>query len=304
MPITQKKGGQIKDGTIQRSDLDVSTSTKAVITKVIAGTNITLSSTGPDAGTGDVTINAASTAPADITALSNATANSSYPSGAYAFNALITDGYPVDGSLTGKRNGTNNAQRLQDWITGATYAREWLNGSTAWSSWSVYLDAGDFTAKGQTHFSSASNAAGVLAAGTNGYNLVADSTQTLGVKWAPDVRTINFVIDGGGVAITTGLKGDIVFDFACTINQWTLLADQSGSIVVDIWKDTYANYPPVVGDSITASAKPTISSATKGQSSTLTGWTTSIAAGDIVRFNVDSITTCQRVTLAIKVTLT
>jgi hypothetical protein len=80
------------------------------------------------------------------------------------------------------------------------------------------------------------------------------------------------------------------------------LADQSGSIVVDIWKDTYANYPPTVADTITASAKPTISSATKGQSSTLTGWTTTIAAGDILAFNVDSITTCQRVTLSLKVT--
>jgi hypothetical protein len=113
--------------------------------------------------------------------------------------------------------------------------------------------------------------------------------------------TILFVIDGGGSTITTGIKGDLKVDFPCTINQWTLLADQSGSIVVDVWKDTYANYPPVVGDSITASAKPTISSATKGQSGVLTGWTTAIAAGDTLRLNVDSVTTCQRVTLALRV---
>lgn len=114
--------------------------------------------------------------------------------------------------------------------------------------------------------------------------------------------TITFIIDGGGSAITTGEKGDITIPFACTINEWTLLADQSGSIVVDIWKDTYANYPPTVADTITASAKPTISAATKGQSSTLTGWTTSIAAGDILAFNVDSASTVQRVTLSLKVT--
>lgn len=118
------------------------------------------------------------------------------------------------------------------------------------------------------------------------------------------ITTLIFVIDGGGSTITTGVKGDLLVDFGCTINSVTLLADQSGSIVVDIWKDTYANYPPVVGDSITASAKPTISSATKSQDATLTGWTTSISAGDTLRFNVDSITSCQRVTLALKVTLT
>ena len=115
---------------------------------------------------------------------------------------------------------------------------------------------------------------------------------------------IQFVIDGGGVVLTTGVKGDLMIPFACTINEWTLLADQSGSVVVDIWKDTYANFPPTVADVITASAKPTISSATKGQSSTLTGWTTSIAAGDTLRFNVNSVTTIQRVTLTLKVTRT
>jgi hypothetical protein len=115
------------------------------------------------------------------------------------------------------------------------------------------------------------------------------------------VSTLNFVIDGGGSVITTGVKGDLVVDFGCVITGVTLLADQSGSVVVDIWKDTYANYPPLVGDSITASAKPTISSATKAQDTTLTSWTTTVAAGDTLRFNVDSVTTLTRVTVAIKV---
>lgn len=119
--------------------------------------------------------------------------------------------------------------------------------------------------------------------------------------FADNIATITFVIDGGGSTITTGVKGYLEIPFACTINRATALADQSGSIVVDIWKDTYANYPPVDADSITASAPVTISSATKSQDSTLTGWTTSIAAGDILGFNVDSITTCQRVTISLRV---
>lgn len=45
-------------GSVQRNDFDTTTTTQAVITKVIAGTNVTISSTGVDAGTGDVTINA------------------------------------------------------------------------------------------------------------------------------------------------------------------------------------------------------------------------------------------------------
>ena len=115
-----------------------------------------------------------------------------------------------------------------------------------------------------------------------------------------DRATLNFVIDGGGSAITTGVKGDVVVDFSGVIESATLLADQSGSIVIDIWKDVYASFPPTVADTITASAKPTLSSADHSQDATLTGWTTAISAGDVLRFNVDSATTVTRVTLALK----
>lgn len=115
-------------------------------------------------------------------------------------------------------------------------------------------------------------------------------------------------IDGGGSTITTGMKGYLgPMPFAGTITQSTLLADQSGSIVVNIYKCTYSQFDagsthPVVGDKITASAPPTISSATKSQDSTLTGWTTSFSAGDIFAFNVDSVTSIQRAALMLKIT--
>lgn len=57
MAKTEVRGGQIKDATVQRLDLDATTAGSAVIRKVIAGTGVTISETGPDAGTGDVTIN-------------------------------------------------------------------------------------------------------------------------------------------------------------------------------------------------------------------------------------------------------
>lgn len=119
---------------------------------------------------------------------------------------------------------------------------------------------------------------------------------------------IMVVIDGGGSEITTGLKGYLgPVPFDGTITQNTLLADQSGSVVVDVWKCTYSQFDagsthPVSGDKITASAPPTISTATKSQDSTLTGWTTAFAAGDIFAFSVTSVTDIQRVTLSLKYT--
>jgi len=116
-----------------------------------------------------------------------------------------------------------------------------------------------------------------------------------------NLATITFIIDGGGSAITTGQKGHLEIPFACTIQQATMLADQSGDIVVDIWKNTYTNFPPLDADSITSTTPPTISAAQKSQDGTLTGWTTAIAAGDILAFNVDSVATVTRVTISLKV---
>lgn len=116
------------------------------------------------------------------------------------------------------------------------------------------------------------------------------------------LASISFVIDGGGVAITTGSKGFVVVPYACTINNSTLIADQTGSIVLDIKKSTFSGFPSTT--SIVASAPPTLSSAQKSQDTTLTGWTTSIAAGDILEWTVTSATTVTRITNNLKVTKT
>ena len=105
----------------------------------------------------------------------------------------------------------------------------------------------------------------------------------------------------GGSAITTGVKADLEIPWNATITSSTLVCDQSGSIVLDLWRDTYANYPATVADTITASAKPTLSAATKAQNTTLTGWTTALTAGDILRVNVDSAATVTRCTLSLQV---
>lgn len=120
------------------------------------------------------------------------------------------------------------------------------------------------------------------------------------------VRTIpiEVVLGGAGAVITTGIKVDVQIPKAGTITKVTMLADQSGSLVVDIWKDSYANFPPTVADTITAAAKPTISAAVKSEDVTLTGWTVAVASGDILRFNVDSAATITRCTIILELELT
>jgi hypothetical protein len=116
-----------------------------------------------------------------------------------------------------------------------------------------------------------------------------------------ELSAIVFVVDGGGSAIEAGLKGFLEIPFKCEIQQVTLLADQSGSAKVDIWKDTYANFPPTDADTITASNEPEISSGVKDQDSTLTSWTKTITAGDVLAFNVDSASTIEKLTIVLKI---
>lgn len=163
-------------------------------------------------------------------------------------------------------------------------------------------------AKGDLIAGTAADTPARVPAGADGQVLTADATQIAGIKWAapPGVTGsaagIQFVIDGGGAAITSGIKGDIEVPFAGTITAARLFADQAGSIVVDIWRDTYVNFPPVVADTITAAAKPTLATAIKAEDTTLTGWAKAVAAGDILRFNVDSAATVTRVTVALTIT--
>ena len=87
-----------------------------------------------------------------------------------------------------------------------------------------------------------------------------------------------------------------------TWKKWRILSTDglSGSITIDIWKIAYASYPPTVANTITASDKPLISAAVKSEESTLTGWTTTFSAGDIIGFNVDSVTTFKKVSLTLE----
>lgn len=119
---------------------------------------------------------------------------------------------------------------------------------------------------------------------------------------ASKTAAIIYVIDGGGSAITTGSKGFLSVPAGYTITGWTLVADQSGSAVVDVKKSTYAGFPTT--STITGADKPTLSAVQNNQNLSVTLWTTAITAGDILEFNVDSATTVTRLTLTIVATKT
>jgi len=80
-----------------------------------------------------------------------------------------------------------------------------------------------------------------------------------------------------------------------------VIADQSGSIVIDVWKTSYPTLPTSSGDSIAGTEKPTLSSAQANVDTNLTSWTKPLVFGDVIAFNVDSASTVTRATIQIKV---
>lgn len=133
--------------------------------------------------------------------------------------------------------------------------------------------------------------------GTSGQLLRSNASSA--PTWASQSVAASIVIDGNGAPFSTGVKAYLQIPFNATITSVTLLAGQTGSVVVDIWKDTYANFPPTVADSICSAAKPTITSGDKYTDSTLTGWTTTINANDILAFNIDSVTNLIKLTVSL-----
>ena len=64
----------------------------------------------------------------------------------------------------------------------------------------------------------------------------------------------------------------------------TILQDTASSTCIQIWKDSYANFPPASDDSISGASYIVTGSAIKSQKSgaSLSGFTTCIAGGDIL----------------------
>lgn len=133
--------------------------------------------------------------------------------------------------------------------------------------------------------------------------------RALGEGPPPPATAINtdlpLLIDGGGAAIsaTPSTKGYLVVSWPCRITGWYVLADVSGSIVIDVLRTDYATFPSFT--SIAGTSKPTLSSAQKNQDLVMTNWSVApgdvLSRGDILRFDVSSTSTVALVLVSLRV---
>lgn len=142
---------------------------------------------------------------------------------------------------------------------------------------------------------------GVITAGsgisvTNGSGLVTIAATGSGITGS--TTTISLTIDGQGSAIVAGSTRSITVPFQCVISSWSVVADASGSLGVHLASSTFSNYPTITN--ITGAGNgPSLSSQSK-RGAAVSGWTqTTIDAGSVLSFVVDTASTVKWATIVL-----
>ena len=117
------------------------------------------------------------------------------------------------------------------------------------------------------------------------------------------LTNITITIDGQGSVIAAGMDlggATVEVQMPCTILNWTVEADASGSIVVDV---TRANKGVPSSSIVGSGNKPTLSSAQYASAAPNSSWTSvQLAQGDVIGFSVSGTpATVKRVTVTLRV---
>jgi hypothetical protein len=133
-------------------------------------------------------------------------------------------------------------------------------------------------------------------------------TVSLGNHTHSLVSSFEIPIDGAGSTPATGIWTWFKAPFALTLTGWEITSTLAGAIAFDLWKDTYANWPPNISDSISGAATVPLRIAatnSKATSTDFTGWTTTtVATGDYIIVNINSVTTITKALLTLNYTRT
>jgi len=109
--------------------------------------------------------------------------------------------------------------------------------------------------------------------------------------------------DGGGGVIVNNSITYARVPSACTVTGWSVVVD-TGTITIDVFKIANSVGGALPTASITGSATPAISSGNQTYSTTLTGWTTSVAALDVIAFKVTAVASATKASIAVLCTKT
>jgi hypothetical protein len=135
-----------------------------------------------------------------------------------------------------------------------------------------------------------------LPSGTNGQVLALSGGSPV---WSTSKGAFGVTFDGQGGVVSVGKTDWISIPYNCTITGWEITADQVGSCVIDVWKSTFAAFPPTAANSIAGSEKPTLAITRTNRDLLLSPPWAAVTAGDCIMFYVDSCSVLTKINLII-----
>ena len=127
---------------------------------------------------------------------------------------------------------------------------------------------------------------------------VRENNATVSLR-TPTTR-VEIGVHNPSAAITTGAKGRKTISLTGTIVGWRVVADQSTTAVLDVWKANGSI--PTNSNTITGSNKPTLTAAQVASGNAAT-WTTSVVAGDVIILEVESNNNATYLALELEILL-
>ena len=107
---------------------------------------------------------------------------------------------------------------------------------------------------------------------------------------------------GFGSPLVVNSKTYLRIPYNCQLLGWDIIADQTGSLVIEVWKGTFDELPDSEDDSITGENDPTITNNIKATDDVLEDWSKILAEGDYLCFNIKSAASITAAVLTLKIT--
>ncbi len=116
-------------------------------------------------------------------------------------------------------------------------------------------------------------------------------------------NAITFTFDGATAVVPTNLTRYVTVPYNCTITGFYMLADTTGTTVIDVMRCTFTQFDagsthPVIADHITASLPPTITS-NKTNVTSVGTWSASLTNGNVLAFRTITNTAATTISLSL-----
>lgn len=131
------------------------------------------------------------------------------------------------------------------------------------------------------------------------YTLLFSLSVSTGLALPPHYGDVVFVVDNGDSDITSGQTDFVRIPYSGKLLDWCILADQTGSVVVDVWLGRDKAIPSVA-NTICSGPKPTLSNNNFSEMTTLPWSITSFDQDDVLGFQVVSVSGLKKFRLSIK----